>query len=172
MLSAAWAHPNTRGLMDPAIREAKLEDLDTVVRFNSAMARETEDKHLDEDILTAGVRRALSDPDCGRYFLAELGGKIVGQMMFTLEWSDWRNGWFWWIQSVYVVPDHRGRRVFAKLYAHLEHLARSEEDVCGLRLYVDADNIRAQSVYSTLGMEHAGYRVMEAVFDRGVSINA
>lgn len=164
--------PGHRQLMDILIREASLQDLDTIVRFNAAMARETEDKELPASIVTQGVRRVLSDPGCGQYFIAVAHEEVVGQLMFTLEWSDWRNGWFWWIQSVYVAPDWRGKRVFSTLYKHLEVLARADKEVCGLRLYVNAGNTSAQATYHSLGMESTDYRVMEAVFDSGDSANA
>ena len=158
--------------MDIVIREASLQDLDTIARFNAAMARETEDKELSTSIVTQGVQRVLSDPGCGQYFIAVIDDRVVGQLMFTLEWSDWRNGWFWWIQSVYVVPDWRGKRVFSTLYNHLEMLARDDKEVCGLRLYVNAENTSAQATYHALGMDSTGYRVMEAVFDSGDSNDA
>jgi len=153
--------------MDIVIREARPGDLETIVRFNAAMALETEHKTLDPDVVTSGVRRALADPGKGRYFLAEVDGRVVGQLMFTLEWSDWRDGWLWWIQSVYVDADWRGRGVFSRLYRHLADSAARTEDVRGLRLYVESDNARAQQVYRALGMHPAGYQVMEMMLSRG-----
>ena len=147
--------------MTLSIREATTDDLADVVRFNAAMALETEGKALDQDVLTSGVRRALGDPAKGRYFLAEIAGTVVGQLMFTLEWSDWRDGWFWWIQSVYVDRAFRRQGVFSALYRHLADLASSTPDVCGLRLYVEGDNAAARQVYDALGMSMTGYRVME-----------
>lgn len=158
--------------MTITVREATPDDLSTVVRFNAAMALETEDKVLDEKVLAPGVRHALADPGKGRYFLAEIDGAVVGQLMFTLEWSDWRDGWFWWIQSVYVDSSFRRRGVFAALYRHLEELASREDDVCGLRLYVEADNLAAQEVYAALGMDMTGYRVMEMPLASGGSDDA
>lgn len=154
------------------IREASPQDLDTIVRFNAAMARETENKELPATTVTDGVQRVLNDPDCGRYFLAEIDDQVVGQLMFTLEWSDWRNGWFWWIQSVYVAPDWRRKKVFSALYKHLEKLAQENHGVCGLRLYVESENRRAQAAYHSLGMKLTGYRVMEAEFGSGDSNDA
>lgn len=153
--------------MDIVIREARPGDLETIVRFNAAMALETEHKTLDPDVVTSGVRRALADPGKGRYFLAEVDGRVVGQLMFTLEWSDWRDGWLWWIQSVYVDADWRGRGVFSRLYRYLADSAARTEDVRGLRLYVESDNARAQQVYRALGMHPAGYQVMEMMLSRG-----
>ncbi len=158
--------------MHIVIREARPGDLRTIARFNAAMALETEHKVLDTEIVTAGVRRALADPVKGRYFLAEVGEKIVGQLMFTLEWSDWRDGWFWWIQSVYVDPAWRGHGVFSRLYRHLADCAARSEDVRGLRLYVESDNAGAQQVYRALGMRPAGYQVMEMMLSRGETSDA
>jgi GNAT superfamily N-acetyltransferase len=106
----------------------------------------------------------LDEPGLGRYYLAEIQGKVVGQLMTTCEWSDWRNGLFLWIQSVYVQPAHRGGGVFRALYGHLTELARREPRVCGIRLYVDLGNERAQKVYAGLGMHRSNYTVMETVF--------
>lgn len=167
MLPRSKADTLTPDTMAIKIRESRPEDLDVVVRFNSAMALETEDKVLKPEVVTRGVRRALGDPERGRYFLAEMDGRVVGQIMFTLEWSDWRDAWFWWIQSVFVDPEYRGRGVFSRLYRHLYDLARSDPDVCGLRLYVESENERAQSVYHALGMAKTGYLVMETMFDEG-----
>lgn len=143
------------------VRPATQADLDTVVRFNRAMALETEALTLDEDIATAGARRGLSDPSLARYFIAELDAVPVGQTMITDEWSDWRNGLFWWIQSVYVEPAHRGRGVFRALYAHIRDLAQRDPNVCGLRLYVINTNTVALETYSRLGMTVTDYRLCE-----------
>ena len=158
--------------MTISIREATTDDLDDVVRFNAAMAMETERKTLEQDVLTSGVRHALADPAKGRYFLAEIDGSVVGQLMFTLEWSDWRDGWFWWIQSVYVDRAFRRQGVFSALYRHLADLASSSPDVCGLRLYVEGDNAAARQVYDALGMDMTGYRVMEMPLSTGGSDDA
>lgn len=140
-------------------RPASLSDLDTVVRFNEAMALETEDKRLDRATLTEGVRRALADPARSRYFVAEVDGKVVGQTMITFEWSDWRNGFFWWIQSVYVDANHRRAGVFRSLYRHIRDAARASPDVCGLRLYVHHANDRAMATYRDLGMSVSDYKL-------------
>ncbi|KPK59282.1 MAG: hypothetical protein AMJ59_11745 [Gammaproteobacteria bacterium SG8_31] len=158
--------------MDISIREARPGDLEDIVRFNAAMALETEGKALSEPTVRSGCQRALADPERSRYFLAETEGRVIGQIMFTLEWSDWRDAWFWWIQSVYVDPAFRGRGVFSRLYRHLVSLARARADVCGLRLYVENDNRHAQQVYGSLGMNQTGYRVMETMFDSGESHDA
>jgi GNAT superfamily N-acetyltransferase len=148
--------------MSMKIRDALPEDANVIARNNAAMALETEHKLLDEKTVRLGVEAALSDPAKGRYFLAiDDAGAVVGQLMFTREWSDWRNGDFWWIQSVYVEPSSRRAGVFRALYEHVAQLARDTPAVCGLRLYVETDNSRAQRTYGNCGMSDAGYRVME-----------
>ncbi len=142
-------------------RAATAGDLDFIAQGNAAMALETEHKLLDPATVHAGVRAAFDDPARGRYFVAEIDGKVVGQLMITFEWSDWRNGVFWWIQSVYVEPPARRLGVFRALYGHVEGLARRTPGVCGLRLYVERDNIQAQRTYLGCGMVDAGYVVME-----------
>jgi ribosomal protein S18 acetylase RimI-like enzyme len=112
-------------------------------------------------VLTAGVEAGLADPGKACYFVAEDGGTVVGQLMVTYEWSDWRNGWIWWVQSVYVRPDYRRRGVFRALYRHVHQAAVAERGVVGLRLYVEQDNHRAQEVYRRLGMERTRYFVLE-----------
>ena len=146
------------------VRAATPADIDTIVAFNSAMAWETEGIGLDVDRLRRGVTVVLDDPDRGCYFLAEIAGSVVGQLMITYEWSDWRNGCFWWIQSVYVHPDHRRRGVYRALDAHVRAEAMRDGSVCGLRLYVDRDNHVAQSVYANLDMQHSHYDLYEIDF--------
>lgn len=143
------------------IRDAELTDLDTIVEFNARLAAETENKTLDPNTLQPGVAAALNDPTKARYWLAEANGETVGQIMTTLEWSDWRNGFFWWIQSVYVVVAYRQQGIFRQLYEHVEQLARADRDVCGLRLYVEHQNVRAQAVYERIGMLPTPYQVFE-----------
>lgn len=147
--------------MGVRIRDAVPDDRSTITTWNLALADETEEKGLDAAILDEGVQRVLDDPSLGRYFIAEIDGRAVGQLMLTYEWSDWRNGLFWWIQSVYVTPDARKSGVFTALYRHVESLARAEPAVCGLRLYVHDSNTRAVEVYRRLGMHDGHYRVME-----------
>ena len=146
------------------IRDASIDDAATIAEFNAALASESEDKSLDRSVLESGVRRLLRDPVRGRYFIAESGGRMVGQTLITYEWSDWRDGWLWWIQSVYVHPDHRRTGVFRRLYGHIEALAKNSGEVVGIRLYVERENARAQDTYRSLGMRHTGYRVMETEF--------
>lgn len=146
------------------IRGATLEDLDFIARCNQALAAETEGHALDAALLQAGVRAVLTDPGLGRYYLAESGGQPVGQLLTTFEWSDWRNGLFLWIQSVYVLPARRGTGAFRSLFQHLQGLARADPRICGIRLYVDRNNARAREVYARLGLHRSNYAVMESVF--------
>jgi ribosomal protein S18 acetylase RimI-like enzyme len=145
------------------IREARASDGSTIAAYNSRMAEETEGRTLDPDIVGPGVRALLDDPAHGRYWIAEAGGETIGQLMITYEWSDWRNGMIWWIQSVYVHPDWRRKGVFSALYRHVESLAAAEPGVIGLRLYVEENNKRAQRTYEALGMTNPSYLVMESL---------
>jgi GNAT superfamily N-acetyltransferase len=147
--------------MPLVLRRATLADAAVIVEYNRRLAEETEGKQLDPDVLAAGVAAGLADPEKALYFLAEEDGAILGQMMITREWSDWRNGWMWWIQSVYVRADARRRGVFRTLYQHVADLARSRPDVIGLRLYVEQENHAAQQTYHRLGMDRTGYLVFE-----------
>jgi ribosomal protein S18 acetylase RimI-like enzyme len=144
------------------IRDAMPADGEFLARGNEAMALETEHKRLDPQVVRHGVAAALGDRAHGRYFVAEDdAGHPVGQLMVTYEWSDWRNGQFWWIQSVYVLPAARKQGVFRALYDHVDALTRSTPGVIGLRLYVESDNVAAQRTYERCGMDDAGYRVFE-----------
>lgn len=131
------------------------------MEFNLRLAAETEDLKLDPAFVEPGVASLLADPAKGIYFVAHLKGTIIGQVMITYEWSDWRNGNIWWLQSVYVRQDFRQQGVFRKLFRHVENLARAREDVCGLRLYMHAENSRARQSYERLGMRHTAYEVFE-----------
>jgi GNAT superfamily N-acetyltransferase len=142
-------------------RAAQPSDRDVIVDFQIAMARETEDFALDRAICTKGVAAVLADPSLGRYYVADADGRVVASLLLTYEWSDWRNGTVWWIQSVYVIPDMRGQRVYAGLYEHVQRLAQAEDSVRGIRLYVDRRNTRAQQVYTRLGMDGEHYQVFE-----------
>ena len=146
--------------MSTSIRTASAEDRDRIVLFNQAMARETEGRELDRTTLSKGVERLLANPERGRYFLAEREGEIVGQLMITIEWSDWRNGEIWWIQSVYVSKRHRRAGVYRQLHEYTRDLARKERAI-GLRLYVERDNEPAQATYRAMGMLESSYRVFE-----------
>lgn len=150
-----------------SIRPARVTDAAIIARFNREMALETEQRKLSPQRVLRGVQALLSDPAKGTYYMAESGGEVVGQLLITYEWSDWRNGNFWWIQSVFVAPAHRGRGVFKALHAHVEQLARNRKDVCGLRLYVDAHNTQAKGVYARLGLKATHYELWETDFVPG-----
>ncbi|MBK5294595.1 MAG: GNAT family N-acetyltransferase [Acidobacteriia bacterium] len=150
--------------MEIVIRRATLADAAIVAGFNTAMALETEHLHLDRHRTQLGVESLLAEPARGFYILAECGGVIAGQLMITYEWSDWRNGNFWWIQSVYVRPDCRGQGVYRQLYRWVLDQAREAGNVCGIRLYVEKDNQRAQQVYERMGMQRTPYQVFEVDF--------
>jgi ribosomal protein S18 acetylase RimI-like enzyme len=142
------------------IRLATPADADVLIEFNAAMALETEGKELLPDVIGAGVRSLLGNPAAGFYLLAEQDS-AVGSLMITKEWSDWRNGTFWWIQSVYVRPEFRRQGVYKNLYRHVQELASKDPAVCGFRLYVERENERAQATYSALGMKPTHYLVFE-----------
>ena len=150
--------------MDFTVRDATPDDLDFIIQANAELARESEDVGLDLALLRPGVAAVLADRSLGRYFIAEHDDRAIGQMMLTYEWSDWRNGVFWWIQSVFVERALRGRGIFSLLYRHVAGLARESAGVCGLRLYVDRTNTSAQRIYEHLGLHASNYEVMEAVF--------
>ncbi len=147
------------------VRRAVPEDLETIVRFNAAMALETEGKVLDLEQLREGVAAVFQRHGLGFYFVAEVDGQVVGQLMITTEWSDWRNSDYWWIQSVYVDAEHRRLGVYRTLHSFVAAEARERGGVRGLKLYVDRDNKRAQSVYASLGMSHSNYDLWEIDFE-------
>lgn len=158
------------------IRQAHASDRDLLAQWASAMAWETEHKRLDAATIGAGIEAGIEDPAKARYFIAmsevvvagrETLATAVGTLMITREWSDWRNGDWWWIQSVYVPESHRRQGVFAALYRHVEQLACATPGVIGLRLYVERENANAQRTYEALGMVDAGYRLFETEFARG-----
>ena len=154
----------------PRIRDAVAADCKLLAQWAQAMAWETEHKRLDPDTVHAGIAAGVADAGKARYFVAmhdaplagrETLGIAVGTLMLTREWSDWRNGDWWWIQSVYVPVEHRRRGVFAALYRHVEQLARATDGVVGLRLYVERDNAAARQTYLAMGMTDAGYAILE-----------
>jgi GNAT superfamily N-acetyltransferase len=145
---------------DILIRKATLADLERIVEHNLAMALQTEDRRLDPVRVRRGTRGVLDDASHGFYLVAEHAGQPAGQLMITYEWSDWRNGRFWWIQSVYVRPEFRRRGIFRALFDHLAGMAR-ESGACGLRLYADRDNQSAHAVYRRLGMRESHYDMFE-----------
>jgi ribosomal protein S18 acetylase RimI-like enzyme len=143
------------------IRLAGKEDAAALVAFNQAMALETEGKQLDNGVLQPGVEAVFDDDEKGFYVVAEDEGKIAGGLMVTFEWSDWRNSWFWWIQSVYILPEYRGNRIYSRLYDFVKEKALARSNVCGFRLYVEKENLHAQRVYEKLGMESTYYLMYE-----------
>ncbi|MEO6052202.1 MAG: GNAT family N-acetyltransferase [Pyrinomonadaceae bacterium] len=143
------------------IRIATSGDADSLVEFNQTMALETEGKHLNGEVLRVGVEAVFGDEKKGFYVVAEDDGRIAGGLMVTFEWSDWRNAWFWWIQSVYIRPEFRGQKMYRRLYEFVKEKAVESGHVCGFRLYVDTDNTSAQRVYEKVGMEASHYLMYE-----------
>ena len=150
-----------------SVRKADIADAALLAGFNSALAQETEGKTLDPKKILAGVTRLLADSRHGFYIVAEVNGQVAGCLMITYEWSDWRNGVFWWVQSVYVKPEYRRQGIYRRLYNHIRDQARCDGDVCGIRLYAENDNAAAQRTYEKLGMSPANYKMYEEVF-RGI----
>lgn len=148
------------------IRQAVSADVETIAQFNIALCRETEARELEPVTVANGVRRFVSESKRGRYFVAEIGGEVVGQAAHTFEWSDWRNGEIWWIQSVYVHPDFRSQGVFRALFMHIKGLGEADEDCCGIRLYMERENAAARESYRRLGFIETGYVVFERLFSR------
>ena len=161
------ATKGAEGAAEVTVRRATAQDAETLVAFNAALAQETEGRRLDPERLRQGVRALLARPERGFYVVAEARGKVVGCLMITFEWSDWRNGDFWWIQSVYVLPGWRGRGVYRALHSHIRAEALRRPDVCGLRVYVDRDNHRARRTYIRMGMCPARYDMLEEDFVLG-----
>ena len=143
------------------IRTATVDDVQNLVDFNCALAAETEDKELDRVVVSRGVARAFEQGNEATYFVAELESRVIGSLMLTREWSDWRDGWLMWLQSVYVMPEHRGLGVFRRMLDHATETISLDPDVVGLRLYVENDNHRAQSVYLRNGFTDPRYKVLE-----------
>lgn len=143
------------------IRKADLNDIKKIGEFNYNLALETEDKKLNREILYKGIEALLRDENKGVYHVCEIDGKVVGQIMYTYEWSDWRNGLFIWVQSVYVDKEYRGRGIFTSLYNHVKEICDKTEGICGIRLYVELENYVAQKTYNSLGMEKCNYYMYE-----------
>ena len=143
------------------IRKALVRDAAFIADFNRAMALETEGKALIPEVISKGVVRLLNSPSLGFYVVAERGDEIIGSLMVTTEWSDWRNGRFWWIQSVYVLADWRRKGIYRRLYDFVRRTAEADPDVCGFRLYVEKENAVAQDVYASLGMVQTDYKMYE-----------
>jgi GNAT superfamily N-acetyltransferase len=148
-----------------AVRPATVADIDFLVESNLAMAQESEDKGLDPARLSRGIASLLDAAGDGFYLVAEVGGRPGGSLMVTYEWSDWRNGRFWWIQSVYVAPEQRRKGVYAAMHSHVRDLARADGRSCGIRLYVEQDNRGAMATYQALGMRQTHYRLYEEEFE-------
>lgn len=151
-------------MADLRIRAARPGDVPAIVDFQLRMARETEDLELDRGTVTRGVEAVFADPGKGAYWVAEreeAADPVVGALLNTFEWSDWRNGTVLWIQSVYVVPEERGRGVYRALYEHLRRRVEADSDLKGIRLYVDRRNVAAQRVYERLGMTREHYDTFE-----------
>jgi ribosomal protein S18 acetylase RimI-like enzyme len=146
---------------DIEIRRAVEADAESIILFNKAMALETEQKKLPDDRIRPGVKALFSKPESGFYLVATSGKRVVACLMVTFEWSDWRNGLFWWIQSVYVIPEFRRRGVYGAMYGELKKMASAEADVIGFRLYVEKENLTAQSAYAALGMHETAYKIFE-----------
>ncbi len=151
------------------IRVGRLDDIERLVAFSQAMALETEGRQLDADRLQRGTRALLNSTVHGFFMVAEQPqtSRVVGQLMITYEWSDWRNATFWWIQSVYVEPNWRRQGVFRTLHAAVVERAKADPDVCGVRLYVESDNRAAKDVYRRVGLKPSAYSVFETDFVLG-----
>ena len=148
--------------MTTHIRTASASDAQALVTFNQAMALETEGKTLADDRISPGVAAVFKDENKGFYIVAESEeGKIIGGLMVTYEWSDWRNAWFWWIQSVYIQPEARGQKLYSQMYDFVKERAAEAGNVCGFRLYVENDNDHARRVYEAVGMRASHYVMYE-----------
>ena len=146
------------------VRGAVEGDIRAIAGFNRAMAVETEGKELEPAVVLEGVTAIVRRRELGFYLVAEVEAEVVGQLMITTEWSDWRNGFFWWIQSVYVKPQFRRVGVYSRLYERVREMAQAAGDVRGIRLYVAKENVGAQRVYERLGMGDSGYLMYEVEF--------
>jgi len=145
----------------PLIRRATSADAEVIAQFNEAMALETENKVLDPSKIRSGVKAILENDHHGFYLLVEFDDTIAAGLMITYEWSDWRNGQFWWIQSVFVRPSWRRQGLYRQLYHHVQQLIEHQPMVCGIRLYMEKDNQTAGQAYRSLGMDQTDYRFFE-----------
>jgi ribosomal protein S18 acetylase RimI-like enzyme len=143
------------------IRPATIEDSTCIIGFQQQMALETENVKLDASVLAEGLKRLFDDPAKGKYYVAEDNGEVIGCLMTTFEWSEWRCGNVLWIQSVYIKTSHRSKGVFRKMYEHIKNMVTPESEYRGIRLYVDKTNAAAQKVYEKLGMNGEHYQVYE-----------
>ena len=145
---------------DYTIVRGEVDDIESIVQFQAKMAMESEGTTLDLEKVTKGVTAAMNDESKGIYWVAKVNGKVIGSLMVTREWSDWNNEWYWWIQSVYVLPDYRKHGVYKAMYSTLKEVAK-ENKVSQIRLYVDKTNHPAQQVYQRLGMHESHYLMYE-----------
>ncbi|TVL35634.1 GNAT family N-acetyltransferase [Shewanella algae] len=143
------------------IRKGTPKDTEVLVAFNQAMAQETEGLALDSDTLSRGVSTLLENPAKGFYLVAEIEGEIAGSLMVTFEWSDWRAADYYWIQSVYIKPEHRQKGIYRALYQEVKTLAEKQGGAASFRLYVEQENTRAQQTYQSLGMSQSHYLMYE-----------
>lgn len=144
-----------------SFRPAALGDHPTIAGFQIDMAWETEKLKLDPAICSKGVRSVFENPNLGKYFVAEEAGMVLGSLLLTHEWSDWRAGMVWWIQSVYIAPNSRGKKIFSAFYGYIKQMAEADPNCRGLRLYVDRTNLLAQEIYKKIGMNGDHYRLFE-----------
>ncbi len=151
--------------MNLIIKAATADDAEALAEFNSLMAMETENLKLDPETVKNGVKRLLQRPEQGHYYIAWVDGERAGSAMITHEWSDWRDGQMWWIQSVFIEKVHRRKGVFRALYKHMAAQAKQSPDTCGLRLYVEQHNHGAQATYKAMGMQETHYRLYEQMFE-------
>jgi GNAT superfamily N-acetyltransferase len=142
------------------IRKAQRTDTEAIIDFQQKMAWETEEMKLVPEIISGGVNGVFDDPSRGQYYVAETSGQIIASLLITYEWSDWRNSNVWWFQSVYVLPDHRRNGVFRNMYAFIKREAQNN-NIAGLRLYVESNNVRARKTYEALGMDSQHYTMYE-----------
>ncbi|HRY31851.1 MAG TPA: GNAT family N-acetyltransferase [Bacteroidales bacterium] len=147
--------------MEITVREATIADIAVIKDFQMRMAAESEGLLLDPEVLAQGIKAVFTDRQKGVYYVAGSADRVIASLMITREWSDWRNGWVWWIQSVYVDQAYRGTGVFRRMYMFLQDKAHCDPDIRGLRLYVDKGNLPAMAVYEALGMNGEHYRVFE-----------
>lgn len=147
-------------MKDLFIREARIIDADKIIGFQKKMAKETEDMSLDHEVINQGVYAVFADPAKGKYYVAEDNGEVIGSLLITNEWSDWRNSFVWWFQSVYIEKSYRRRGIFKMMYNHIKENA-IRNGVAGLRLYVEVENTTAQKTYEAMGMSSSHYKMYE-----------
>ncbi|MCF8222832.1 MAG: GNAT family N-acetyltransferase [Bacteroidales bacterium] len=147
-------------MKDLFIREARIIDADKIIGFQKKMAKETEDMSLNHEVINQGVYAVFADPARGKYYVAEDNGEVIGSLLITNEWSDWRNSFVWWFQSVYIEKNYRRRGIFKMMYNHIKENAINN-GIAGLRLYVEVENTTAQKTYEAMGMSSSHYKMYE-----------